>query len=103
MRRRQESPWLVAERNRVRTAQTPGVANRIADGDTPFQAWRVENTTTIWKLVRLTNIDANRLLAFEADHAFPHLDELEALAKALRVVPQLLLPPAAKPADGELA
>lgn len=103
MRRRQESPWLVAERKHVRTAPTPGVANRIADGDTPFQAWRVESTMTIWKLVRLSNIDVNRLLAFEAGHAFPQPDELEALAKALRVAPELLLPPAATRSDGELA
>jgi len=103
MRRRQESPWLVAERNRIRTAPTQGVAHRIADGETSFQAWRVENTTPIRKLVRLTGIDINRLLAFETGHALPQADELEALAKALRVVPELLMPAAAEPADGERA
>jgi transcriptional regulator with XRE-family HTH domain len=102
MRRRQDSPWLVAERQRVRTAPTQGVAHRIADGETAFQAWRVENTTPLRKLVRLTGIDINRLLAFEAGRALPHADELEALAKALRVTPELLMPPA-EPVDGEPA
>jgi len=102
VRRRQDSPWLVAERNRVRTEPTQGIAHRIADGETAFQAWRVENTTTLRKLVRLTGIDINRLLAFEAGRAVPHADELEALAKALRVTPGLLMPPV-EPADGEPA
>ena len=100
MRRRQESPWLRAERNRVRTAPTQGIAHRLADGETTFQAWRVENTTTVRKLVRLTGIDINRLLAFEAGRALPQADELEALAKALRVTPELLVP---EPADGDPA
>ena len=101
MRRRQESPWLRAERNRVRTAPTQGIANRLADGETTFQAWRIENTTTLRKLVRSTGIDINRLLAFEVGHALPHADELEALAKALRVIPELLMPPVAEPTDGD--
>lgn len=103
MRRRQESPWLVAERNRVRTAPTQGVAHRIADGETTFQAWRVENTTPVRKLARLTGIDVNRLLAFEMGHALPQADELVALAKALRVVPELLMPSVAEPAHGDRA
>jgi len=84
----------MAERNRVRTAPTQGVAHRIADGETPFQAWRVENTTPLRKLVRLTGIDINRLLAFEMGRALPHPDELELLATALRVIPALLVPAA---------
>jgi len=102
VRRRQDSPWLVAERNRVRTEPTQGIAHRLADGETTFQAWRVENTTTLRKLVRLTGIDINRLLAFEAGRALPHADELEALAKALRVTPELLVP-RAEPANGDPA
>jgi len=93
MRRRGVSPWLIEARNRVRTAPTQGVAHRIADGETAFQAWRVENSTPLRKLVRLTGIDINRLLAFEGGRALPHADELEALAKALRVTPDLLMPP----------
>ena len=99
MRRRGTSPWLLAERNVVRTKPTQGVAHRIADGETPFQAWRVENTMPVRKLVRLTGIDINRLLAFEMGHAFPHADELEALAKALRVTVALLVLPCMTP-DG---
>jgi transcriptional regulator with XRE-family HTH domain len=103
MRRRQESPWLVAERNRVRTTPTQGILHRLADGETTFQAWRVENTTPIRKLARLTGIDVNRLLAFETGRALPHADELEVLAKELRVIPDLLMPPMAEPPDGERA
>jgi transcriptional regulator with XRE-family HTH domain len=93
----------VAERNRVRTAPPPGVRHRVADGETTFQAWRVENTTPVRKLARLTGIDVDRLLAFEMGHALPQADELDVLAKALRVIPELLMPPVAEPADGEPA
>jgi hypothetical protein len=42
-------------------------------------------------------------LAFEMGHALPQADELDVLAKALRVIPELLMPPVAEPADGEPA
>ena len=90
MRRRQDSPWLVAEKKRIRTTPTQGVAHRIAGGETPFLAWRVENAMTLRKLARLTAIDPDRLVSFEAGHILPHHDELEALSKALRVTPDLL-------------
>lgn len=103
MRRRGVSPWLIEERNRVRTAPTPGVIHRVADGETTFQAWRIENTTPIRKLARLTGIAIDRLLSFETGHAFPHADELEILAKALRVTLELLVPSQSEPADGRAA
>lgn len=102
MRRRGKSPWLEAEKKRVRTCAPQGVTHRIASGETAFEAWRVENTTPIRKLARLCGIDVNRLLLFEAGHAMPHADELEALAAALRVTPDLLVPPAADRPDGEI-
>lgn len=102
MRRRQDSPWYVAEKMRVRTAPTPGIAYRIADGENPFLAWRVENATTPRKLARLTGIDSNRLIAFEMSRAFPNPEELEALAKALRITPELLMQRPPEAADGEL-
>lgn len=100
MRRRGVSPWLIEERNLVRTAPTPGVIHRVADGETTFQAWRIENTIPVRKLARLTGIGFDRLLAFEMGHALPHVDELDALAKALRVTPELLVPTQSEPTDG---
>lgn len=101
MRRRAKSPWLEAEKTRVRTAAPLGVAHRIASGETAFYAWRVENATTVKKLVRQTGIPARRIDLFEMGHAFPHRDELEVLSEALRVMPELLMPPAAEPTDDE--
>lgn len=92
MRRRAKSPWLEAEKKRVRNAAPQGVAHRIMLGETPFQAWRVENATTLHKLARLTGIDRNRLLLFEDGRALPDADELAAIAAALRVTPDLLVP-----------
>jgi transcriptional regulator with XRE-family HTH domain len=88
MRRRGKSPWLEAEKTRVRTTAPMGVAHRIASGETAFYAWRVENATPVKKMVRETGIPANRLDLFEMGYALPHPDELEALAKALRVTPE---------------
>ena len=99
MRRRGVSPWLIAERNRVRTAPTQGVAHRLAQGENVFHVWREENTTPLRKLARLSGVDYYRICAFEAGQALPYPDELEALAKALRVTPDLLTLPAQAPTD----
>jgi len=93
MRRREKSPWLEAEKKRIRNAPTQGIAHRIAGGETPFLAWRVEGTMGLRKLARLTGVSVDRLLLFESGNALPHDDELEAIATALRVVPALLMPP----------
>jgi len=90
MRRRQDSPWLVAERNRVRTEPTQGIAHRIADGESPLMAWRVESGFTIAKLDRLTGIAGQRLVDLEIGKEQPQPDELAAIAKALRVAIALL-------------
>ena len=103
VRRRQESPWLRAERNRVRTAPTLGVANRLAQGENVFRVWREENATAQRTLARLSGVDYDRISLFEQGLALPHPDELAGLAKALRVMRELLMPPAAEPADGERA
>lgn len=102
MRRRGKSPWLEAEKNRIRTVPTQGIAHRIASGETPFHAWRVESTTTTRKLAR-DRIAESRIDRFERGEAFPHADELEALAKALRVIPELLTPRPREPVNGEPA
>lgn len=99
MRRRGKSPWLEAEKKRVRAAAPMGVAHRIACGETPFQAWRVEDTMTLRKLARLTGIPSDRLLLFEGGAALPDEDELAALAVALRVTPDLLRAPTAESAS----
>ena len=101
MRRRGKSPWLEAEKNRIRTEPTQGVAHRIADGETPFLAWRTENATTPGRVARAAGTTTARIDLFERGAALPHPDELEALAKALRVLPELLVPAQAEPADGE--
>ena len=103
MRRRGKSPWLEAEKNRIRTVPTQGIAHRIASGETPFYAWRVESTTTVRKLARDSGIAEDRIDRFERGCAFPHADELEALAKALRVIPELLMAPSAEASNGEPA
>ena len=100
MRRRGTSPWLEAERQRVRTEMPAGVAHRIACGETTFEAWRIEGAMTWRKLARLTGIASSRLLLFERGHALPDADELAALATALRVRPDLLVPPAVELSDG---
>jgi hypothetical protein len=100
MRRRGKSPWLELEKNKVRTVAPPGVADRIASGETPFQAWRVETTITMRKLARLTGIETHRLYLFETGRALPQADEIEALASALRVTPELLMPSLTGLADG---
>lgn len=103
MQRRGKSPWLKAEKNRVRTAPTQGISHRIACGETPLYAWRVESTITTRKLSRETGIAAARVDLFEMGRAVPLPDELEALAKALRVVPELLVPqPKAPNGDRDL-
>ena len=103
VRGRQESPWLIAERNRIRTEPTQGVANRLSQGENVFQVWREENTTPQRKLARLSGVDHHRISAFEAGQAVPHADELEALAKALRVAPELLVPPQTNAVNGRSA
>ncbi|WP_442678299.1 helix-turn-helix domain-containing protein [Sphingomonas sp. ASY06-1R] len=84
------SPWLIAERERVRTQPTQGVAHRIAGGDNPLMAWRVETGLTIRKLDRLTGICCDDLCRMEIGQLQPTDAEIEALAKALRVVPDLI-------------
>lgn len=101
MRRRGKSPWLEAEKNRIRTSAPQGVAHRIADGETPFLAWRTENATTPGRLARAAGTTTARIDLFERGLAMPHPDELEALAKALHVTSDLLMPRQAEPADGE--
>lgn len=93
MRRRQDSPRSVADRNRVRTEPTAGVAHRIADGDTPLAAWRVERCITIAKLDRLTGIAGQRLIDLQIGKAVAHPNEIAAIAAALNVIPALLIPP----------
>lgn len=61
----------------------------------------MENTIPIKKLARLTGIDVDRLLLFEAGHGMPQADELGALAAALRVVPELLVAPQAHRPEGD--
>lgn len=90
MRRRGISPWLVKARDQIRTAPSPGVAHRIADGDTPIAAWRVECGFSINTLSRLTNIDGWRLIDIESGLAPAHADEMNVIATALRVTPSLL-------------
>ena len=101
MRRRQESPWLVAERNRIRTAPTQGVAHRLAAGENVFQVWREETTLAQRKLARLSGVDYDRISLFERGLAQPHPDELAGLAKALRVARELLMSLSAEPTGGE--
>lgn len=101
MRRRQDSPWLVAERNRIRNAPTQGVAHRIAQGENRFRVWREETTLTLRRLARLSGVPTDRIDLFEQGYAVPHPDELEGLAKALRVAPALLIPSVTEPADGQ--
>ena len=101
VRRRQESPWLRAERNRLRTAPTQGIADRLAQGENAFQVWREETTLAQRKLARLSGVDYDRISLFEQGLALPHPDELHGLAKALRVIPELLMPPVVGPSDGE--
>lgn len=100
MRRRGKSPWLEAERKRIREEAPQGVLSRIADGESAFLAWRTENATTPGRLARASGIPIDRIDRFERGLALPHPDELEGLAKALRVVPELLMRPRAEP-DGE--
>jgi len=101
MRRRQDSPWLIAERNRVRTTPTQGIVSRLSEGENVFRVWREETTLTLRKLARLSGVDYDRLQLFEYGRALPHLEELEGLAKALRVAPDLLMPKMPEPTDGD--
>lgn len=102
VRRRQQSPWLLAERNRVRTTPTMGVASRLAQGENVFQVWREENATAQRTLALLSGVDYDRISLFESGLAMPHPDELEGLAKALRVTPDLLMP-ASEPSGGDFS
>jgi transcriptional regulator with XRE-family HTH domain len=77
-----------------------GVARRLSEGENVFQVWREETALSQRKLARLSGVDYDRISLFEYGLAAPHSEELEALAKALRVTPDLLMPPT-EPADGE--
>jgi len=99
MRRRGVSPWLLAERNRVRTAPTQGVASRLADGENPIAAWRIESGLSTRQLDRKTGIAAHSLNSMELGLVTPTREELEKIAAALRVVPDLLTLPEPESAD----
>ena len=93
MRRRQESPWLLAERKRIRTEPTPGVAHRLADGENPIAAWRIETGLSTRQLDRKTGIAGHSLNSMELGLITPTPEEIERIAAALRVVPDLLTLP----------
>lgn len=80
---------------------TQGIGYRIADGENAFQVWREETTLTLRKLARLSGVPTDRIDLFERGYAVPYPDELEGLAKALQVTPELLVPSVTEPADGE--
>ena len=90
MRKKGVSPYLLVERQRIRTAPTAGIAHRIADGETPLAAWRVESAMTIARLDRLTGIAGERLIQIEAGHVTATEEELHAIAKSLKLAPELL-------------
>lgn len=60
MRRCGVSAWVLAERNRVRTPSTRGVASRLADGENPIAAWRIETGLSTRQLDRKTRIAVHR-------------------------------------------
>ena len=101
MRRRGKSPWLEAEKNRVRTAPTQGIAHRLADGENPLAVWRIETGLSVRQLDRKTGIAAYDLTCMEQGLLTPTLEELEKIAAALRVIPELLMQRPVESADGE--
>lgn len=101
MRKRQPSPWLLAEKERTRTAPPQSVTHRLGLGDNVFQIWREENCFSLRQLARRSGIDSERLLSFEFGPIQPDADELVRLAKALRVTTDLLKPQIADADDGD--
>ena len=80
MRRRQESPWLLAERKRIRTEPTSGVAHRLADGENPIAAWRIETGLSTRQLDRKTGIAGHSLNSMELGLITPTPEEIEKIA-----------------------
>lgn len=61
--------------------------------------WRVEATMSIIKLARLTGLDGWYLMELEAGRRLPKAGDLEAIAGALRVAVELLMPASEKVAE----
>lgn len=102
MRRRGTSPWLKEQRNRTLDQMLPCVAERIATGEHPLEVWAQQQCMPLRTVARKTKIDMWRLLDVMRGCATLASDELEAVAKELRIAPHLLVHPLAEARrDGE--
>ena len=102
MRRRGKSPWLEEERKRPLETILPCVAKRIAQGEHPLEVWAQQQCVPLKTIGRRTRIDMYRLIDVVHGTATLSGEEIEAVAKELRIGPHLLAIAALKrPADSE--
>ena len=96
MRRRGKSPWLEEQRKRTLEAMLPCVAERIANGEHPLEVWAQQQCVPLKTIGRKTKIDMYRLIDVVHGTATLSEEEVEAIAKELRIAPHLLPIGAAK-------
>lgn len=96
MRRRGTSPWLEEQRKRPVETMLPCVAERIAEGEHPLEVWAQQQCVSLKTIGRKTKIDMYRLIDVVHGTATLREEEVEAVAKELRIAPHLLPAGAAK-------
>jgi len=90
MRRRGTSPWLKEQRNRTLDRMLPCVAERIATGEDSLEVWAQQQCVPLKTIARKTKIEMWRLLDVVRGCATLASDEVEAVAKELRIASHLL-------------